>query len=197
MEEAARGATLGRRAFVAATLGAGWLLGRVRARAARPPGRRPPGARSEAAFRARCIRCDLCVEACPVGAIERWMRPGSDFGTPNLRDPRSSPCDLCLGRERVRCAAACPTGALVEPEDRASVRVGTAAVDPSTCLAHHGVVCRSCWHACPFPNEAIVFDDRLRPVVVPDRCTGCGLCVRACPTEPESIRVAPPGEVGP
>ena len=45
-----------------------------------------------------------------------------------------------------------------------------------------------------FANEAIVFDESLRPVVVEDVCIGCGLCDFACPTEPSAIPIVPRGE---
>jgi Na+-translocating ferredoxin:NAD+ oxidoreductase RNF subunit RnfB len=71
--------------------------------------------------------------------------------------------------------------------------MGTAVIDRSICLAYNRVMCRSCWHACPFPGEAIVFDAMLRPVVNEEACIGCGLCTHACPTEVTSIPIRPRG----
>jgi len=38
---------------------------------------------------------------------------------------------------------------------------------------------RSCVRACPF--EAIIMNDNGLPVILEDRCTGCGICVDVCP----------------
>jgi MauM/NapG family ferredoxin protein len=151
---------------------------------------RPPGAGSEEDFLAACVRCGQCVTACPNGVLQ--LAGGSRLGTPYLM-PREVPCNLCAGLDTMRCIDACPTAALVRSADRRAVRMGTAVVDPSTCLPFQGVVCRACWHACPFPQEAITMDDRGRPVVLADACIGCGLCEYACPTEPSSIVVEPRG----
>lgn len=52
-----------------------------------------------------------------------------------------------------------------------------------TCLAAHGVVCRSCGEACP--AEAIRFVPApggiARPFLQNERCTGCGDCLPLCP----------------
>ena len=69
--------------------------------------------------------------------------------------------------------------------------MGTAVLNTETCFAYNGVTCRACWHACPYPSEALAFDERLRPVVDAALCVGCGLCVHACLTEQTSITVEP------
>ena len=90
-----------------------------------------------------------------------------------------------------------PADALTPIRDMVEVRMGTAIIDKSTCLPFHGTICRSCWHACPFPNEAIRLNSRLQPEVVDDVCVGCGLCEHACPTEPRAIVIKPAVELAP
>lgn len=58
-----------------------------------------------------------------------------------------------------------------------------AAVIDASCMAFKDVVCRSCGDACG--EAAIRFSPRLNgaalPIVLAERCTGCGDCVAACP----------------
>lgn len=152
---------------------------------------RPPGASQESDFLAACIRCGQCVQVCPAGTLELdTSGPARDLGTPTFT-PREVPCNLCAGEEELLCIETCPTQALEPVEDLRELRMGIAVLDQALCLAYQGVICRSCWHACPYPNEAIVFDARLRPIVKPEHCIGCGLCDHACPTEISAIPVVP------
>ena len=154
---------------------------------------RPPGALDEAEFLASCIRCGQCVQACPPEYNTLQLvndRAGLSFGSPFV-DSRNTPCFLCANYEGLLCIDACPTAALSPVADTASVRMGTAVIDHSRCLAYNRVICRACWHACPFPDDAIRFDSMLRPVVVEEACVGCGLCDHACPTEVSSIPIRP------
>ncbi|HID23278.1 MAG TPA: 4Fe-4S dicluster domain-containing protein, partial [Planctomycetaceae bacterium] len=142
---------------------AGWIVRQGRANASSDL-LRPPGAGSEPHFLARCIRCGQCVEACPSNVLHLAdLTAGLSSGTPYLI-ARETPCDLCQGRSQMECIAACPTGALTPLADRRQVRMGLAVVDSTTCLPFNGVSCKACWHACPFPNEAIRLDERGRPI---------------------------------
>lgn len=157
---------------------------------------RPPGALPESDFLAACVRCGQCVAACPFDTLLlAGDGAGEARGTPCVAAERI-PCYLCRGHDGLKCIDACPTGALRPVENNYAIRMGTAVIVEEICLAYNSVVCRSCWHACPFPDEAIRFDDRLRPVVDEEFCIGCGLCTHACPTAPTSIPIRPHGCVG-
>jgi len=161
-----------------------------------PPLLRPPGAQPEPDFLAACIRCGQCVEACPYGSLRlAEVGDGAALGTPFI-EPRETPCYLCQKYGDMRCIPACPTGALQPVAEKSQVRMGTAVIDQDACLAWNGVVCRACWHACPFPDAAIELDLRGRAVVYPEACVGCGICVNACLTDPPSIVVIPSGVGG-
>ncbi|WP_207561138.1 ferredoxin-type protein NapG [Sulfurimonas aquatica] len=166
---------------------------------------RPPGALDEIDFLKTCIKCGLCVSACPYETL-KLAAPGDKkpMGTPFF-EARETPCYMCPD---IPCVPVCPSGAL----DVASVttdgvldinlaQMGVAVVDPYACIAFWGIQCDACYRACPLLDQAIVLEyarnERtgkhayLKPVVVPDICTGCGMCENACITEKASITVLP------
>lgn len=163
---------------------------------------RPPGAGEPARFNARCVRCGRCLEACPYGAIHAApFDAAREAATPFL-DARAQACRLC---EDFPCAAACPTGALEVPAERAAAAMGVAVINEDTCLSYQGMRCEVCYRACPLIDEAIVIDYRPRegddihavfaPQVVNDSCAGCGLCEQRCPVSDPApaIVVVPAG----
>ena len=183
----AAGAALG------ATAGAAYRATSAQ-RSTKPP-LRPPGAKDEAHFLAACIRCGQCVQACPFDTLKlAGLGAGASHGSPCVT-PTDVPCYLCQEYDQPQCIRVCPTDALSPVGDLLNVRMGTAVVDASICLPFNGASCRACWHACPFPDKAVILDERLRPVVVEDVCVGCGLCEHACPTDPRSIVIQPPEAV--
>ena len=149
---------------------------------------RPPGAASPVDFAARCIRCGRCLEACPYQAIHAApLNAGREASTPFV-NARAQACRLCAD---FPCAAACPTGALSVPAERADAAMGTAVVNEETCLSFQGMRCEVCYRACPLIDEAICIDYRPRegddihavfaPQVNAEVCPGCGLCEQRCP----------------
>lgn len=57
-----------------------------------------------------------------------------------------------------------------------------------TCLVHHGALCTKCADACP--HEAITITRTVAIDAID--CTGCGLCVAACPTHALAPRTPAP-----
>ena len=72
---------------------------------------RPPAALKEDDFLATCIKCGLCVEACPFDTL-KLAKPGDNLplGTPYFV-PRDIPCYMCVD---IPCVPICPTKALDE-----------------------------------------------------------------------------------
>lgn len=167
---------------------------------------RPPAALDEDDFLSTCIKCGLCVEACPFDTL-KLAKPGDNLplGTPYFV-PRNIPCYMCVD---IPCVPICPTDALdekkVKNKDGAfeirQMQMGVAIVDVKSCIAFWGIQCDACYRACPLLGEAIeiVYEKNertgkhafLKPVVNTDICTGCGLCEKACVTEKPAIFVLP------
>lgn len=159
---------------------------------------RPPGARTEQDFAAMCIKCGQCVEACPYNTLSLSATGESaPIGTPYFI-ARDIPCYMC---EDIPCKVACPTGAL-DPalEKIEDARMGLAVIDIENCLSWQGLRCEVCYRECPVSSKAISIEHHPRkiskhamfvPMVHSDRCTGCGICEKACPTEESAIRILP------
>ncbi len=144
---------------------------------------RPPGAGPEEEFLARCIRCGKCIQICPEKTLLiAHADQGFALGTPYFR-PREQPCSLCM-----ECPPVCPSGAL-EIIDVHDVKIGTAVVNEKLCYAHQGDICRSCYNNCPLIDEAIYMEEFQYPVIVTDKCTGCGICEYVCVMEEPAIKI--------
>jgi ferredoxin-type protein NapG len=167
---------------------------------------RPPGAVPEEDFVKACIKCGLCIEACPYDTLV--PAPAGEavvVGTPFFK-AREIPCYMCPD---IPCVPPCPSGALdltlVSSEDDKpdinKARMGLAVINKETCVAFWGIQCDACYRACPLLDEAITLEKKrnertgkhafLLPEVSADVCTGCGLCEHACITEIPAIKVFP------
>lgn len=166
---------------------------------------RPPGAASD--FLSRCIRCGMCIEACPYDSI-RFLKAGSGLNiyTPYI-DPVKTPCYLCRTTEPdgkskplgklLRCGEACPTGALKpilnEIEVLSSLskemKTGTAILNRKICVAWQFNFCGVCYFNCPLKDKALlsrppdeeISRNGILTYVDQKACIGCGRCVYVCP----------------
>ncbi len=170
---------------------------------------RPPGALPEDRFLGACIRCGLCVRACPYDTLD-LARLGESIavGMPYFV-ARRIPCEMC---EDIPCVVGCPTGALDKSlTDITAARMGLAVLlDHENCLNYRGLRCDVCYRVCPLIDEAITLDVQVNvrtgkhtlflPVVHSERCTGCGKCEKSCVLEKAAIKVLPlrlaKGELG-
>lgn len=176
---------------------------------ANPQMLRPPGALTELDFQSACIRCGLCVEACPYDILKlgRLFQPIAT-GTPYFL-ARTDPCEMC---EDIPCQVACPTGALdPQLDDINDARMGLAVlIDQENCLNFQGLRCDVCYRVCPVIDQAITLEIHRNtrtghhavfiPTVHSDYCTGCGKCEESCVLEKAAIKVLPiavaKGELG-
>ena len=190
-----------KRAFLCAA-GAGLLIPFVERltpdRIVKPTGLiRPPGAVKEDEFLRRCARCGQCMRICPTNTLQPLLFEQGLEGlwTPRLM-PRRAGCDQAC----TLCGSVCPTDALRELTlaEKKHAKLGTAFIDKNRCLVwEQDRLCLICDEQCPY--NAIVFqwkDGFRRPVVIENKCNGCGFCEEQCPVSGASaIIVTTRGEI--
>ncbi len=142
---------------------------------------RPPASLVEDEFLKYCTRCYRCIDVCPADALHpaSILDGISNLGTPVLDWTK---CIICM-----ECVRICPTGA-IKKVPKEEIDIGNAVINHDTCLAWQKTKrCKDCYKACKY--DAIKLEKRRYPVVIEDKCIGCGLCTRRCPTDPKSIIV--------
>lgn len=158
---------------------------------------RPPGALPEEDFQDRCIRCGLCMKACPTNTLQPvWFESGlGGLFSPRVL-PRRGPCDPQCNV----CGQVCPTGAIRNLclEEKTWARMGTSHVLPHKCLAWQWKKqCLVCFEVCPYAAVELKREEGI-PVPVPEiirhKCSGCGACEYHCPVQGDSAVVVRPAE---
>ncbi|HDP24583.1 MAG TPA: 4Fe-4S dicluster domain-containing protein [Deltaproteobacteria bacterium] len=156
---------------------------------------RPPGAIPENEFLLRCVRCGICMKACPTNTLQpTWFEAGlAGMMSPVIR-PRRGPCEPPCAV----CGHVCPTGAIrtLNPEEKICAKVGTAYILRHKCLAwEFDQPCLICEEVCPYGAIELRTVDGI-PVTVPfvdeKKCTGCGYCEYYCPVQAGSAVVVEP-----
>ncbi len=142
----------------------------------------PPGAVSRDDFNLKCVGCGLCVTRCPMNVL-RQSTGLKTFGQPEMYF-QNGYCRLSCA---YKCAAACPTGALIpRTENRANLHMGHAIWRKDICLrtaeGDGKENCSACVRNCPvkalhFVDGAVAVDKAV--------CIGCGACEHVCPARPE------------
>jgi len=201
---------LGRRGFVSAAVGtaSGLAAGLLTAvtTSARGAGVgtdnavlpvRPPGSVPEQQFLQMCIRCGECFKACPSDVLQPlgFQQGLEGLWTPQVVADWSGCASSCNA-----CGQVCPTGAIraLPLEEKRQTRMGLAIVNESTCLPFAGrEACQLCvdechaagYHAIEFTQVGTEVDGSgqpiegtgyLAPIVLDDKCVGCGLCQTRC-----------------
>ncbi len=144
---------------------------------------RPPGVTNEAEFLSKCIRCDQCVQACATHALHpvSFGMSWDSFWTPAIT-PTLGYCNYDCNR----CGQVCPAGAIpaLSLEEKRKQVMGVAVLAESLCIN-----CMVCKKACP--TQAIDETEVQKggknkplPVIIPEKCNGCGQCEFKCPAPP-------------
>ena len=145
---------------------------------------RPPGALPEARFVSACTGCGECLKVCPNNALQSTFLEAGLAGlyTPRIV-PRIGYCEEFCNF----CGEVCPTGAIqvLSIEEKRLVQMGVAHIDKTRCIAYdQDKICLVCNEQCSY--HAVVGDEKKRPSVKEEKCTGCGICENKCPVEGES-----------
>lgn len=127
---------------------------------------RPPYAAVSATF----DECKTCAAMCVNVCEEKIIRTDGS-GLPFL-DFSSNGCSDCH-----KCLEACTPNVLNDPQRFIQ---GKARISKMSCMSHHDTICFTCKEPCL--DNAIVFEGMFRPIIIPEKCTGCGYCVAVCPS---------------
>jgi ferredoxin len=158
---------------------------------------RPPGSVPEQTFLRMCIRCGECFKVCPNNVLqpESFQQGLEGLWTPMVVANWAG-CEASCNA----CGQVCPTGAIraLPLEEKKVARMGLAVVNKSTCLPFAGrAACQLCVDECTaagycaieFTQVGTEVDEsgapiegsgHLAPVVLADKCVGCGLCQTRC-----------------
>ncbi|MCP4853487.1 MAG: 4Fe-4S dicluster domain-containing protein [Fuerstiella sp.] len=158
---------------------------------------RPPGSVPEQQFLEMCIRCGECFKACPNNVLqpESFQQGLEGLWTPVVVADWAGCESSCNG-----CGQVCPTGAIrsLPLVEKKVARMGLAIVNQTKCLPFAGrAACDLCvqgcnaagYHAIEYAQVGTEVDDNgepidgtgdLAPIVLADKCVGCGLCQTRC-----------------
>jgi ferredoxin len=158
---------------------------------------RPPGSVPEQEFLEMCIRCGECFKVCPNNVLQaEGFQQGLEGLWAPLVEANWAGCESSCNA----CGQVCPTGAIrsLPIEEKKVARMGLAIVNDKTCLPLIGKEeCDLCvqecdaagYHAIEYMQVHTQVDDLgqpvegsgfLAPVVLADKCVGCGLCQTRC-----------------
>ena len=145
---------------------------------------RPPGSLPEERFVATCSGCGKCLKVCPNNALQSTLLEAGLAGlyTPRLV-PRIGYCEEMCNF----CGRVCPTEAIrpLSLEEKRLVQMGVAHIDKTRCIAWDtDKICLVCNEQCSY--QAVVGDEKKRPIVKEEKCTGCGICENKCPVDGEA-----------
>ena len=145
---------------------------------------RPPGALPEEKFVSVCTGCGECLKVCPNNALQSTFLEAGLAGlyTPRLV-PRIGYCEEFCNF----CGRVCPTEAIqpVTLEEKRLIQMGVAHINKTRCIAWDtDKICLVCNEQCSY--QAIIGDEKKRPILKEEKCTGCGICENKCPVDGES-----------
>ena len=148
----------------------------------------PPGATDQFRHQARCVACQSCVVACPVGIVQPVrnlaMRPYLDYDR-----------GFCQYNCKA-CTDSCPAGAFdpLSLEEKQKTRIGRTTLHLDRCVVvTNNTACGACAEVCPTHAVIMVEQEGEGKPTIPDfkaeYCIGCGACYHVCPSAPRAFVV--------
>lgn len=116
-----------------------------------------------------CTRCGDCIKAC-----EEAILVEADGGFPTI-DFSLGGCSQCGA-----CVSVCQSGVF----EKTSVLWPQTLRITDQCLPKQGVYCQSCRDGCEPQAISFLIDRSIpQPIIDPEKCTACGMCISTCPTQ--------------
>ena len=144
---------------------------------------RPPGVTDEADFLDKCIRCDQCVQACATHALHPATFGASwdALWTPAIVGTLGY-CDYDCNH----CGQICPAGAIpaLTLEEKRKQVMGIAVLDEVACI--NCMVCEKACQLKAIDRTEVRKEGKNKPlpVILAEKCNGCGQCEFKCPAPP-------------
>ncbi len=160
---------------------------------AAPKAVRPPGTLiDDHKLALTCIRCGSCMEICP----QKIIIPDINNGFPSYGVPALSYNSHYCNEVCNRCTLVCPTNAIspLKIARKQKLKIGEARIDRGKCIAWDaGEACMVCHEFCPYQAiEGKKHRGVNCPVVLPEKCIGCGACESQCPARPQKAIIVHP-----
>ena len=125
-----------------------------------------------------CSQCGQeCVASCSQDIIRLHADGHAHAGRPWL-DFSVTGCTLCGD-----CAEACPS---LESYEKETYQMDNIQLAKASCLTWNNIFCMSCIGKCDV--RALRLDERRRLILNDSLCTGCGMCIHACPVNALAIQ---------
>lgn len=146
---------------------------------------RPPSALPEPDINLICARCGNCSSACPTNIIKQSdnTRKIGSLLTPVIDFTES----YCLP-DCTLCGDVCPSGAIQKftEADKKDLFMGRAIINVDVCYLQYQRECDLCRYHCAYDAIEIKktgVSQLALPIIVENKCVGCGACKIICPAD--------------